>query len=548
MHNRVKVIERLIGLRMGAIALSSSRAQLRRAGNQADRNVLQGDPDLLGAVKGIIYLGCPHRGVRSSWITKALAQSWTLLGANAAVFDELQHSNANLQDLHDAYLSATRGRNIRMTNFYEERKTPYVPLYPIHLVPRVDAIFDDYSKEIHSLPMPTDHSGLNKFASKCTPGYVSLRDELLTMLSATQDAGKDAAHAGKFIGPWPPPIKYALRQALDAELCSILATPALSSDLAHAVAILGAGGFGKTQMAANYALKHSSKYNIVLWIDAHDEETVRSNFRLCCIALQIKVHCPDGPPVGLRHASEIKELHAWLRKRVAPDHAWLMIVDNANNLAWAPESSLREIVPQRLGTPHRGSVIVTSWNKISADLVDGSYRLTVGAMSEDEGVTLLLQGIGVDDEGNRASLHDLAGATVTRLGGLPLAIAIAAARIKSQGRDGDFASAIEQYNDDLDLNKDILLKIDAFRGLRNNQQTVWTVWNTAFMAIADESRDYGSSPLTMLTFLALFSRTGVGGDFFEYASLGLAEMHGWFPQPGGLPNWLINLVRVRSGK
>ncbi|OQN95496.1 hypothetical protein B0A48_18368 [Cryoendolithus antarcticus] len=169
-------------------------------------------------------------------------------------------------------------------------------------------------------------------------------------------------------------------------------------------------------------------------------------------------------------------------------------------------------------------------------------------MSEDEGVTLLLQGIGIDDQRNRASLHDLAEATVTRLGGLPLAIAIAAARVRSQGRDGGFAAAIDQYNEDFDLNKDILLKIDAFRGLRNNQQTVWTVWNTAFMAIADEGRDYGLWPLKMLTFLAFFSRTGVGRDFFQYASLGLAEMHGWFPQPEVLPDWLTSLVAVRSGE
>ncbi|OQN95497.1 hypothetical protein B0A48_18369 [Cryoendolithus antarcticus] len=236
-----------------------------------DRNVAEDEPDLLGVVKGIIYLGCPHRGVRSAWVTKALARSWILLGSNAAVFDELQYGNANLQDLHDVYLSATRGRNIRMTNFYEERQTAYLPFYPIYLVPKSEATFDSYSKEIHNLPMPTDHSGLNKFASEYTPGYVNIRDELLEMLDAIQDAGSCAAYVGRFIGPFPPVIQYTPRSQLDTELCSAMSIPSPSYDFAHAVAVLGAGGFGKTQLVANYALEHSSNYNILLWIDAQDE-------------------------------------------------------------------------------------------------------------------------------------------------------------------------------------------------------------------------------------------------------------------------------------
>jgi KaiC/GvpD/RAD55 family RecA-like ATPase len=61
-----------------------------------------------------------------------------------------------------------------------------------------------------------------------------------------------------------------------------------NKSLVHAIAVTGLGGTGKTQLALRYVEQHKQKYDTILWIDTHDEKTIKSSFARCCNALLIE--------------------------------------------------------------------------------------------------------------------------------------------------------------------------------------------------------------------------------------------------------------------
>ncbi|KDN67922.1 hypothetical protein CSUB01_10064 [Colletotrichum sublineola] len=57
----------------------------------------------------------------------------------------------------------------------------------------------------------------------------------------------------------------------------------------HAVVLYGLGGTGKSQMALGYAERQKHRYNPVFWLDAANEESMRSSFKRCATELQVQV-------------------------------------------------------------------------------------------------------------------------------------------------------------------------------------------------------------------------------------------------------------------
>nr|OQO25789.1 hypothetical protein B0A51_06961 [Rachicladosporium sp. CCFEE 5018] len=146
--------------------------------------VAEAPDDVLDSVRGVVCLGTPHSGVKSAWISKLIAQSWWLLGANAAIFDELRHGSLYLREIQRSYRRATKIRKLRTFNFFEQRPTRFAPFYSEILVPEADATYGDPDDETTNMGMPTDHSGLNKFASNRSPGYDKIRLALVDILGS----------------------------------------------------------------------------------------------------------------------------------------------------------------------------------------------------------------------------------------------------------------------------------------------------------------------------------------------------------------------------
>ncbi len=97
--------------------------------------------------------------------------------------------------------------------------------------------------------------------------------------------------------------------------------------LSQPQAISGLGGIGKTQLALEYAYRFAQDYQAVLWAHAESTDALVSSY----IAITTLLHLPE------REAKEqdiaVQAVKTWLQAH----RGWLMILDNADELALLPD-------------------------------------------------------------------------------------------------------------------------------------------------------------------------------------------------------------------
>jgi tetratricopeptide (TPR) repeat protein len=169
-------------------------------------------------------------------------------------------------------------------------------------------------------------------------------------------------------------------------------TELYSGSAVAVTALIGTGGVGKTQIAAEYAYRHCGDYDLIAWINAERVELIPG--QLAMLAEHLDVPSTDDMPETAR---------AVLAGLGRTNLAWLLVFDNADQpgdlIEWLPQS----------GTGH---VIVTSrqagWDAL------GSGQ-DVDVFSRTEAVTLLRRRLPAVDDAT-------AGEIVELLGYLPLAV------------------------------------------------------------------------------------------------------------------------------
>jgi tetratricopeptide (TPR) repeat protein len=163
-------------------------------------------------------------------------------------------------------------------------------------------------------------------------------------------------------------------------------------------ALYGLGGVGKTQLAIEYAHRHSADYDLVWWVAADDPAETRRS--LVELAGQL------GVPVTGDTGGTIRRVHEALTVRRPYSH-WLMIFDNAGDA-----HAMAGLLP-----PARsGHVLVTTR---VAQWAEQAQALQVDKFSRTESVALLTRygGLATGD----------ADLIADRLGDLPISLAQAAA-------------------------------------------------------------------------------------------------------------------------
>ncbi|KAJ8130610.1 hypothetical protein O1611_g3019 [Lasiodiplodia mahajangana] len=178
------------------------------------------------------------------------------------------------------------------------------------------------------------------------------------------------------------------------------------------VALWGAGGIGKSQIALEYAHRRlGSGTPVVLWISSETEAEVAKSIREAAVKLQLEGYSEKNTLEENRHI-----VFQWLQTSKTE---WLMILDNVEN-----EGVFRANQP-KFG---QGDVLVTCRSELLAKSL-AMFPLEVVPFSRHEGRALMFKILGLQSASEEETKEVLA--LVEEVGGLALAIDIIANRIKT---------------------------------------------------------------------------------------------------------------------
>jgi|GEM_PF-693125 len=157
--------------------------------------------------------------------------------------------------------------------------------------------------------------------------------------------------------------------------------------------ISGLGGVGKTQLAVEYAYRHSEKFKFVWWLRAESEITIKAD--LAWLASQLNL--PEAAQSDQNLT--ITAILRWLEN----NDGWLLIFDDANN-----PKDVQDYLPKG----GRGQILITSrWQ----DWTGYAKTISVQVWNKTSAVEFLLRRTMRNDK-------EGAGKLVEKLGYLPLAL------------------------------------------------------------------------------------------------------------------------------
>ena len=166
----------------------------------------------------------------------------------------------------------------------------------------------------------------------------------------------------------------------------------------------GLGGVGKTQVAAEYAYRYASQYDMVFWIPADDE----GNIRRSMVSLGKALDIPETSDHSYMIQQTLDELR--LGRRCSN---WLLVFDNATEPA-----EVRKYIPDTAANVGSRHVLVTSrtsaWRSERTEFIE----IDVFSAEESSAFLALRWPELSSEEGGRLA---------DRLGHLPLALNLAAA-------------------------------------------------------------------------------------------------------------------------
>jgi tetratricopeptide (TPR) repeat protein/DNA-binding XRE family transcriptional regulator len=262
--------------------------------------------------------------------------------------------------------------------------------------------------------------------------------------------------------PIPRNLYFTGREDLLALLHQRLST-ARTAALTQPQALYGLGGIGKTQAAAEYALRYGDDYTHVFWMHAATHETLVADFVRLAELL-------DLPEKEERDQSRVvAAVKGWL----AAHEGWLLILDNADDLL---------LSQQFLPGSHKGYVLFTTRAQASGAI---AASIEVERLTLQEGTLLLLRWIKrleLDASLDQAQATDRAVAQriVQEMDGLPLALVQAGAYVEETGCSlADYLRLYATHR------KEVLARHS--RLMLDYAETVATTWLLSFQRIEQQS-------------------------------------------------------------
>lgn len=237
----------------------------------------------------------------------------------------------------------------------------------------------------------------------------------------------------------PPNPNFSGREKLLLDLRESLAK-------GQKTALHGLGGIGKTQLAIEYAYRHSASYELIWWIRSEEPSTLASDYA----ALALELNLPEKEEAS--QAVVVQAVTRWLEH----SNQWLLVFDNARDA-----TSIKPYLPRSAS----GHVLITSRNPDWRSVVN---PLQVEVWERNESVAFLLKRTGRTDEPGANALAEA-------LGDLPLALEQAAAYCDNKKKS--FADYLTLFNT---RRAELWKREKAPDGYK---ETVATTWSLAFEEI-----------------------------------------------------------------
>ncbi|OBT86412.1 hypothetical protein VE02_05291 [Pseudogymnoascus sp. 03VT05] len=386
--------------------------------------------DVFKHTTGIIFMGTPHRGSwMADWMKIPASRLGVLKSTNKSLLEVLETNNQLLESVNVRFWSMVRGqresgRRLEISCFFEELPLPVVG----HIVSKESATLEGYT----SVSVHANHSDMVKFRTENDNGFKRLVGDLMRwegetrsttgrLMPASREApavGIDIADSNAIYQPsYYLPFLKNRRFVGRATILKTLEKK-LFIEKSEAVALVGLGGIGKTQVALQlaYLVKANKQGYSIFWVAAQSEASFEKAYAELAQELGVKKTKEDED-------EDVKDL---VRRHLHSEKAgrWLLIVDNADDMEVVMGSNEKRGIYRYLPESESGRVVFTTRSRDVALAVAGSHIIDLGEMSQEEAMvfmeTSLTQGELLQDKATTVEL-------LRELTYLPLAIAQAVA-------------------------------------------------------------------------------------------------------------------------
>ncbi|KAF5696993.1 kinesin light chain [Fusarium globosum] len=275
------------------------------------------------------------------------------------------------------------------------------------------------------------------------------------------------------------------------------------SGSAGRMALVGMGGFGKSQVAINFAYSvndEDSDVNI-FWVHASSRPRFEEAYR--AIAERMKLPKRDEPSTDI-----LALVRDWLQNDESG--RWLMIIDNADDIKlFYPKGPGERVLASFLPKCNDGTILVTSRSLDAAERLIGSHRniFQVSTMDEAQGLHLIRNKLTANFE------NDAAVKLLEALDYIPLAITQAAAYINRRAPRESVESYLKAFQES-DQKRNSLLEIDL--GDLRRDETVSNSVITTWQVIFEKIRHERPSAADLLSFMSLFDHKGIPEFALQY--------------------------------
>ncbi|HJT57587.1 MAG TPA: TIR domain-containing protein [Ktedonobacteraceae bacterium] len=266
-----------------------------------------------------------------------------------------------------------------------------------------------------------------------------------------------------------------------------------SAGMARPQALVGLGGLGKTQMAAEYAFRYRGAYQAVLWVRAETKEDLIEDFK--AYARLLHLHAQESP---------IEAMQQWFRDQAG----WLLVLDNADDL-----SLVAPFIPQA----PRGHVLLTARARAAMNVAQPILLEPLGV--EDGALCILRRTGAIGWNGGLSDASPLsvdAAQTLSRLmDGLPLALEQAGAYIEDTGSSTSrYLALYQRYRSELQQ--------DQYGAVPNYRWPVASTWKISRGIVQQEQ----PAAFELLQLCALLAPDAIPEEIFTRGAAALGPVLG----------------------